>query len=110
MNSTMRINATMDSELVDRVDAFAASRYEDRSTAIRQLVAFALQELTKREALEAYRAGRVTLRELAASLGLDTWSTHDLLRAEGVPIAGGRREETATTLRELLEDVKRKEG
>ena len=110
MSSTLRINATMDSELVDRIDAFAASRYEDRSTAIRQLVAFALQELSKREALEAYEAGRVTLGELAASLGLDAWSTHDLLRAEGVPVAGGRREETSATLHELLKTVQPQES
>jgi hypothetical protein len=84
----MRINATMDEDLVARIDAFAASRYEDRSTAIRQLV--------------AYRSGRISLREFAASLGLGIWSAHDLLRAEGVPVAGGQREETRSTLQDVL--------
>lgn len=102
MSATMRINATMDEDLVARIDAFAASRYEDRSTAIRQLVAFALQELGKREAMDAYRAGRISLREFAASLGLGIWSAHDLLRAEGVPVAGGQREETRSTLQDVL--------
>ena len=41
MSRTVRVNATMDDELVRRIDAFAERRYEDRSTAIRQLVDFA---------------------------------------------------------------------
>ena len=50
MSRAVRVNATMDEELVRRVDAFASSRYEDRSTALRQLVDFALRELQKRDA------------------------------------------------------------
>lgn len=83
MSRAVRVNATMGEELLQRVDAFAASRYEDRSTAMRQLVDFALRELQKRDALEAYRTGRVTLREFARALGLGTWDAHDLLRVEG---------------------------
>lgn len=96
--TTMRVNASMGAELIRRIDAFAAARLEDRSTAIRQLVDFALRELGKREALDAYRAGRVTLRELATALGLDVWSAHDLLRAEGVSVAQGERAETRAAL------------
>jgi len=36
-------------ELLRRVDAYAEQHYEDRSTAPRQLVDFALRELQKRE-------------------------------------------------------------
>lgn len=43
MSRAVRVNATMDQELLRRIDAFAASRYEDRSTAMRQLVDFALR-------------------------------------------------------------------
>ncbi len=57
MNQSVRINATMDEELLRPVDAFAERRYEDRSTAVRQLVDFALRELALRDAIEAYRAG-----------------------------------------------------
>ena len=48
----------MGEDLLRRVDAFAAERYEDRSTALRQLVAFALRELHKRDSMDAYAAGR----------------------------------------------------
>lgn len=105
MSRSLRVNATMDEELVRRVDAFAADRYEDRSTALRQLVDFALRELHKREALEAYRAGRVSLREFAKALGLQIWAAHDLLRAEGVAVAQGDRTETAAALEEAIRAV-----
>lgn len=95
----------MDEELLRRVDAFAATRYEDRSTAVRQLVDFALRELQKRDAVAAYRAGRVTLREFARSLGLDIWGAHDLLRAESISIAQGDRAETSATLEATLRSM-----
>lgn len=105
MSRAVRINATMDEELLGRVDAFASKNYEDRSTALRQLVDFALREIQKREALDAYRAGRVTLREFARSLGLSTWAAHDLLRAEGVAVAQGERAETRDALEAALGSV-----
>lgn len=108
MSETVRVNATMDRSLVDRVDAFAARRFEDRSTAIRQLVDFALRELVKREAVDAYRAGRLTLRELGRALGLDAWATHDLLASEGVAVAQGAREETEQVLADILADRSRR--
>ncbi|HWB71479.1 MAG TPA: hypothetical protein VG452_04610 [Egibacteraceae bacterium] len=105
MSRRERVHATMDAELVRRLDAFAAGRYEDRSTALRQLVDFALRELHKRDALEAYRAGRVTLRELARTLGLEVWSAQDLLAAEGVAVAQGARDETRTALEATVSAV-----
>lgn len=107
MTQAVRVNATMDEDLLRRVDAYARDRYEDRSTALRQLVDFALRELTKRDALEAYRAGRVTLRDFARGLGLHTWAAHDLLRAEGVEVAQGDRAETAAALDAMVESVQR---
>lgn len=103
MSRAVRVNATIDQELLRRVDAFAAQRYEDRSTAIRQLVDFALRELHKREAIDSYRGGRVTLRQFAQALGLDLWSAHDLLRAEGVAVAQGPSSETGESLQRVSE-------
>lgn len=88
---TVRVNATMDEELVRRIDAYARRHYEDRSTALRQLADFALRELALRDALEAYRDGRVSLREFARALGVDVWAAHDLLRANGVAVAQSPR-------------------
>jgi len=102
---TVRVNATLHEDLLRRVDAFAESRYEDRSTALRQLIDFALRELTQREAIDAYKAGRVTLRELARTLGLSIWSTHDLLTSQSVAVAQGARAETRSSLDELVDSI-----
>ncbi len=110
MSRAVRVNATMDEELLRRLDAFAASRYEDRSTALRQLVDFALRELQKREALEVYRSGQVTLREFARTLGLDVWSAHDLLAAEGVPVAQGAQDETRAALEAAVNAALKRRG
>jgi len=62
----------------------------------------ALRDLSKREALQAYQQGRLTLRELARTLRLDVWAAQDLLAAEGVAVAQGGRGETAAALDGLL--------
>ena len=98
MSETVRINATLDRELLARIDAFARDRLEDRSTALRQLVDLALRELSKRDAVEAYRQGRLTLREFGRVVNLDIWKAQDLLLAEGVAVAQGGRGETADAL------------
>jgi hypothetical protein len=54
-----------------------------------------------------YRHGRLTLRQLAEALELDTWGAHDLLASEGVAVAQGSRQETAADLEALLADVRR---
>jgi predicted transcriptional regulator len=102
MTRTVRVNTTLDDDLLERIDAFARERREDRSTAIRQLVDIALRELSKREALTAYREGRLTLREFAAALHLGIWAAHDLLLAEGVAVAQGSRAETDAAIQSLL--------
>lgn len=103
MSRTVRINATLDEDLLARIDAFASARLEDRSTAIRQLVDQALRDIAKREALQAYEGGRMTLREFARALRLDPWAAQDLLAAEGVAVAQGGRGETSAALAGLLD-------
>ena len=102
MTRTVRVNTTLDDDLLERIDAFASERREDRSTAIRQLVDIALRELSKREALTAYQEGRLTLREFAAALNLGIWAAHDLLLAEGIAVAQGSRAETDAAIQSLL--------
>ena len=107
MTRTVRINATLDDRLLARIDTFAASRLEDRSTALRQLVDFALREMALREATEAYQGGRLTLRELAEALSVDVWHAHDLLRSSGVAVAQGPADETAASLDAVVGDLAR---
>ena len=104
----MRVNTVMSEDLLGRLDAFAGRRHEDRSTAIRQLVDFALREMSMREAVEAYQDGRLTLRELARALGLDVWAAHDLLASRGIPIAQGAAAETSASLAAVTRSLARR--
>lgn len=106
MTRTMRINATMDDELVARIDAYAERHLEDRSTALRQLADFALRELALRDALDAFRQGRLSVREFARALAIDTWSAHDLLRAHDVAVARADRSETTSDLDEVVAELR----
>jgi hypothetical protein len=90
---------------LERIDAFADERREDRSTAIRQLVDIALRELSKRDTLSAYRQGRLTLREFADAMNLGIWAAHDMLLAEGVAIAQGTWAETSAATLSLVPPV-----
>lgn len=102
MTDVVRVNTTLDATLLRRLDTFAASHFEDRSTAIRQLIDIGLREQSKREALEAFRLGRLTVREFARALGLSYWGAQDLLASEGVAVAQGDVEETAATVESFL--------
>lgn len=106
MSDVVRINATLDRALLERLDRYAARNAEDRSTAIRQLLRLALRQLSKEDAIGAYRQGRVTLRQFAEALDLDIWGAHDLLTSEGVAIAQGSRQETAADLEALLRQAR----
>lgn len=107
MTDVVRVNTTLDAALLRRLDTFAASHFEDRSTAIRQLISIGLREQTKREALDALREGRLTQREFARTLGLSYWGAQDLLASEGVVVAQGEVEETAATVESVLARLRR---
>ena len=104
MSKVRRVNATLDEDLLARVDDYAARHREDRSTAIRQLLAIALRSLAEDDAIEAYVNGRLTLRELAEMLDLSVWGAHDFLAARGVAIAQGTMAETASDLDRVLNE------
>lgn len=105
MSNVSRVNATLDDDLLARVDEYAGRHREDRSTAIRQLLDLALRSLAEGDAIDAYRGGRLTLRELAAALHLSVWGAHDFLATKGVAVAQGTMAETASDLAAVLEQI-----
>lgn len=82
----VRINATMPSKILKQVDAYAERMQEDRSTAIRQLIAKALLEEKKKRILDAFETHKLTLREAAEALGVGYWDLQELLQKEGIPL------------------------
>ena len=91
--------------MLERIDSFAKKRYEDRSTAIRQLMSVGLRERNKREVVEAYRINRITLREAAELLSVDYWGVQDILAEEGIPISDLTEAEVESRIRKTEKDV-----
>jgi predicted HTH domain antitoxin len=108
MEKKIKISARFDPALLKRVDAYASKRYTDRSSAIQQLVSFALREI-KKEALQAYREGRMTIRQCADMLGVDYFEMDEILNSENVPIITGLDPDEETLLPRLKETFSDKE-
>jgi len=98
----VRVNVTLRKDLLEKIDEYAKNKYEDRSTAMRQLVSLGLQEGNKKEVAYAYQNKRITLREAADLLGTDYYGAQDILAEEGIPV-------TDLTDREI-EERKKKAG
>lgn len=103
MDKKIKISARFDPALLKRVDAYASKRYTDRSAAIQQLVSFALREINKKEAVQAYREGRMTIRQCADILGVDYFEMDEILNSENVPIITGLDPDAETLLPRLKE-------
>lgn len=82
----VRINATMPAKILKQVDEFAEEMQEDRSTAIRQLLAKALLEEKRKKIAQEFAIHKLTLREAAEELGVDYWDLQEILEKEGVPV------------------------
>jgi len=100
----VRVNATLYEEMLRKIDLFARKRYEDRSTAIRQLISVGLLEENKREVVQNYMENRITLREAARLLGVDYWEVHNILAEEGVPVSDLTEKEVEGRVREIGKD------
>lgn len=83
----VRINATLSEEILAIVDAYAEALHEDRSTAIRQLVMKGLTYENLRRAVDSYKHGKITLREMSSLLRMDYWEVQDMLLREGIAVS-----------------------
>lgn len=76
----------LNKSLIKEIDKIAKMRLEDRSTAIRQLVAGRIKEEKTKLAVEKFQEGNITLREAAELAGLDYWDFQSELDKRGIPI------------------------
>lgn len=81
----VRINATIPGKILKQIDEYANEMQEDRSTAIRQLVAKALLEEKRKRIAKAFATHRLSVREAAEELGVDYWDLQEMLEKEGIP-------------------------
>lgn len=81
-----KIAISIPRELLRLVDRYAQKHLEDRSTAIRQLVAEALRYHAVKEAAGDYRRGRATLWEIATRLGVSYREAEEALISIGTAL------------------------
>lgn len=86
MEKRIKINTEFDPVLLKKLDAYASKKYLDRSSALQQLVSVALREIYKKEAVQAYREGRMTTRQCAEMLGVDYFEMNEILQSENANI------------------------
>lgn len=86
MDPVRRVNTTMPQSLLRRVDLYSKLNYEDRATAIRQLVAEGLRVKLQQAVLEQFRKGKITIRQGAELLGVTYMEMDDLLRENHIPL------------------------
>lgn len=77
-----KVSISMPEEILNVVDLIAERKYEDRSTAVRQLLAEAMKE----EILRMCFKGKLTQREAASILKVSLWEFHDLAKEHQIPL------------------------
>lgn len=86
MEKVIRVNTTLYPELLKRVDFYAEQRLEDRSTAIRQLIAEGLKKELKTKVIESLKEKKLTIREAAEILDVEYWEMQQIMDEEGVEL------------------------
>lgn len=86
MDPIRRVNTTMPESLLKQVDLYSQLNWEDRATAIRQLVAEGLRVKLQQNVLEQYRRGKITIRQGAEILGIPYLEMDELLRENHIPL------------------------
>ena len=99
-----RVNVTIEKDLLKKIDKYAEDKYEDRSTAMRQLLHAGLQENQKKDIAYAYESGRITLREAAELFGTDYASAQDILADAGVPVSDLTEKEVSKRKKDAKKD------
>jgi predicted HTH domain antitoxin len=64
-----------------------------------------INEINKKEAIQAYRDGRMTIRQCANMLGVDYFEMNEILNGEGVPIVPDLTEDKETLLSTLKDSL-----
>lgn len=95
MEKVERVNTTLYPEQLRRIDFYAEQRLEDRSTAIRQLIAEGLKTELKAKVIASLKEKKLTIREAAELLGVEYWEMQQIMGEEGISLIGISKEEIA---------------
>jgi len=93
MEKVLRVNTTLYPDLLKRIDFYAKQRLEDRSTAIRQLVAEGLKTELKAKVIESLKEKKITIREAAQLLNVEYWEMQQIMDEESIHLIDISEEE-----------------
>ena len=86
MEKAVRVNATLYPNLLKKIDFYAEQRLEDRSTAIRQLIAEGLKTELKAKVIQSLIEKKLTVREAAQLLNVEYWEMQQIMDEENVQL------------------------
>lgn len=95
MEKVERVNTTLYPKQLRRIDFYAEQRLEDRSTAIRQLIAEGLKTELKAKVIASLKEKKLTVREAAELLGVEYWEMQQIMDEEGISLIDISEEEIA---------------
>jgi len=84
-------------DIVREIDKVSRDQHTDRSTLLRKLISKGLQEEQKEQALEKYRAKKISLQKMASLLKISYLDALEIIKQAGVHLDYG--------LEELQEDL-----
>lgn len=82
----VKVNVSITKDILEEIDKVAYAKYADRSTTIRQLLNDAIKKEKMENAVNEYRAGKVTLRKGAETAGVDYFQFQSILAEKGIPV------------------------
>lgn len=97
-----RVNTTLPVSMLKLIDGIAARKLEDRSTAVRQLIAKGVIEEKREEILKAFALKKLTIREAAEALGVSYRDVEKLIEQAGIPITDLSEEEIKHRAKEIM--------
>ncbi|MBI2550550.1 UPF0175 family protein [Candidatus Woesearchaeota archaeon] len=81
-----RVSLTLPKKILEEAEKMAKERLEDRSTAIRELLAIGITEYRENTAVRDYAEGKLSLGKAAETAGVSMWRFIDLLKERKVPL------------------------
>ncbi len=81
-----RVSLTLPKKILEEAEKMAREKLEDRSTAIRELLAIGIAEYRENEAVKNYAEGKLSLGKAAELAGVSMWRLIDLLKEKKVPL------------------------
>ncbi len=80
------VTIRLPSNILSGIEKFAQIDKVDRSAEVRKLLEIGIYERKKRDVIDKYRSGKITVEKAAMELGITIWEALDLFKRKKVEI------------------------